>query len=406
MNPKPTLALKAICILAIFLGLSTSCISLPFLPGDTGASSANSSKDIAGTKPETGKKDLPLPSKAPASADEEAKELLASALEALDNNHLTEAIRAYISVMAVADASPSAATKSASEKALAELTKIGTRLSLEAGDAWMAADGKQLSESTRGIGREGVKQPSVALYENYGTGKAPIADAPIAFEFVKNSGTMNAFGTTDGFGRASTAILKLDSTGEAAIVRAIPVFKSRGFSFAFKSLAREFNYLPPSTLTLAVSLAKSELGVEHNSLAADIMAGSLKAAGLSVAPAIASLQQELFLSAYQGEQRAVRELLAQAQASYLLLVYIDLDSIRQVEYNGKLYNLYSALGKATLRLIRSDGSIVHTLVLENLKGDGGSRTDAVRRAYITAHEELSTRLKADIPKLRQALQKE
>jgi hypothetical protein len=215
---------------------------------------------------------------------------------------------------------------------------------------------------------------------------------------------MNAFANTDSFGRANANLLKLDSGADSAIIRATPVFKSRGFTYAFKSVFLDFSYLPPSNTLLAMSLSESELGVEANSLAADVLAPELKAVGLQVAPSSGGAQREAFMAAYQGDGAAVSSLLSSSGASYLLLVYIDVDSIRQIEYNGKLYNLFSAYGKAAMRLIASDGTIVHTIPIEGLKGDGGNKADSVKKAYAQAQEALLSRLREELPQLRKALQ--
>jgi hypothetical protein len=336
--------------------------------------------------------------------DEEALLFSGRAQEAQDNNHLTEAIKAYITVIAISEQAPS--LKKAAEaagKARTELTKIGTMLTMEPNEAWLDASGKQLGESTRNIGQAGCLQPSVYLYQNYGAGKAPIADAPISFEFIENNGTMNGFVSTDSFGRANTTLLKVQDPSKAATVRALPVFKSRGYAYSFKNVYRDFNYLPPVNTVLALSLSRSELGTVENPLSSDIMAPRLKSIGLQVMPASGSVQQASFLAALQGDPQAVAKLLAQAKASYLLLVFIDLDSVKQYEYQGKLYNMYSAYGKALLRLIRSDGTIVYSIPLERLKGDGGTKSKAVDAANAQANEELAKGLDANLEAARKAL---
>jgi hypothetical protein len=387
-------------MIVILITASLSCVSAK----SRGSQDDVNSNDVAQPSP------LPvLDAKASPQpgSDEEALLFMDRARDAMDNNHLTEAIKAYITVLAISEQN-SALKKAAeaSKQAQTELTKIGTRLSIEPNEAWLESTGKQLGESTRNIGQSASLQPAVYLYENFGSGKAPIADAPIAFEFVENSGTMNGFVNTDSFGRANTTILKLTDPSKPATIRAQPVFKSRGYSYSFKNVFRDFNYLPPANTVLALSLSRSELGTIENSLSSDIMAPELKSIGLQVVPAAGSLQKDAFLAAFQGDGQAVLKLLAQAKASYLLLVFIDLDSVKQYEYQGKLYNMYSAYGKALLRLIRSDGTIVYSIPIEKLKGDGGTKSKAVDAAIIQANDQLVKGLNANLSSVRGALIKD
>lgn len=346
----------------------------------------------------------PSPSASPSGSDEEAAAFMEKARQAADDNHLTEAIKAYVTVLAISEQDPGAKKAAeAAQSARTELGKIGASLSIDPNEAWLKPTGEQQSGSTRLVGQGASLQPAVYLYANYGSGKAPIADAPIAFEFVENSGTMNGFVSTDEFGRANTTVLKLDDPAKPATVRAQPVFKSRGFSYAFKNLFRDFNYLAPVNTVLALSLSRSELGAAENSLSSDIMAGDLKSIGLQVLPVSGGGQEEAFMAAFKGDKEAVSKLLEQAKASYLLLTYIDLDSVKQYEYQGKLYNIFSAYGKALLRLIRSDGTVVFSVPIEKLKGDGGSKAKAIEAANVQANDELQKGLNANLAAIKKAL---
>jgi hypothetical protein len=384
-------------IAAILIASFASCLS-----SKTGQAANDSSSHDARPSPSAGTQIPAQPG-----TEDEALLFLGKAREAEDNNHLTEAIKAYVTVLAIGEQNPSS-TKcaEAAQSALTELTKIGASVSIEPNEAWLESNGKQQSESTRAVGQGAVRQPAVYLYVNFGAGKSPIADAPIAFEFVENSGTMNGFVSTDEFGRANTTVLKIDDPAKPATVRAQPVFKSRGYSYAFKNAYRDFNYLAPINTVLALSLSRSELGVMENSLSSDIMAGDLKSIGLQVLPVSGGLQDEAFMSAFKGDADSVAKLLAQAKASYLLLTFIDLDSVKQYEYQGKLYDIYSAYGKALLRLIRSDGTIVYSIPIEKLKGDGGSKAKAVDAANIQANDELQKGLSANLPAIQKALIKD
>jgi hypothetical protein len=308
--------------------------------------------------------------------------------------------------MAVAEESPFSKNLEASQKAIAELTKIGSRLSLEPGEAWLQADGTQMAGSTRSVGKDQGLQPTVYLYENFGGAKSPVADAPLAFEFSANSGSLNAFVTTDAYGKANTAVAKIQDPSKAAVIRAYPLFKAKGKAYAFTSIAREFTYLPPSNGVLVFSLDESPQGALGNSLTPDILAPYLKDSGLEALPKAGVADRDAFLAAYRGDRNAIARLAQDAKSGYLMLVYVEVFDVQQYEYKGKKYELYSAYARANARLIRADGTVLHSIALEKVKGDGGSSSKAVTAAYQASHEELAARLKAEARDIKEALSRD
>jgi hypothetical protein len=353
----------------------------------------------------------PKPSPAPSpqaagnsEASAEAKGLLKLALDALDANHLAEAIKNYVAVLAIADSDASAEAEAV--KARAELTKIASRLSVEPQETWLGPDGSQIGSTTRGIGKPGALQPSVYLYENYGAGKAPVPDAPLVFEFSANSGALTAFVTTDSFGMANTNVTKVQDAAKPAIIRVYPLFKSRGFSYAFSGVSREFAYLPPVNSVIVASLSESKAGMLANSLTTDLIAPGLKEAGLEVLPFAGSAARNDFLAALGGGAEAVARLNGSTRAGYLLLVYVEVHNVVQQEYKGKKYNLFQAQARGSARLLRSDGTILHSIALESLRGDGGDEVRAVDACYRAADQALVDALKKDAPAIRQALSKD
>src|SRR5512138_3535513 len=111
--------------MALVLCALSSCVSVP----ETGGR--------VSTQPEASRTPSASPDSSPSAAGKDARLFLEKAQEALDNNHLTEAIKAYVSIMAIADQDPGPETEAAAEAALTELTRIGTRLSIEPNEAWL-----------------------------------------------------------------------------------------------------------------------------------------------------------------------------------------------------------------------------------------------------------------------------
>jgi hypothetical protein len=345
---------------------------------------------------------------APASASpaSEMAAYLAKAQDAADSNHLTEAIRSYVAVMAMAQESPSAEADAKSEAAAAELARIGTRLSLEPASEWVDAKGTQQAGSSRSLGKEGGLSPAVYLFENFGTGKSPVADAPIYFQFAKNSGSLISFATTDAYGKANTTVAKLDEPGAEALIRAYPVFKSRGMSYAFSSVFRDFAYLPPANVVKVLALEASELGTSDNPRSVDTVATALKRAGLQAQSINAKLDPDKFRLAYAGDTKALASLGIGASAPYATFVLVDVAAARQMELNGKKYNIFTAAATANVRLVRSDGSVVYAFAIDSIKGQGSSKEAAVADAYKRTGEALGPELQRRQAEIQDSLTKE
>ncbi|MGA2544915.1 MAG: hypothetical protein ABSF43_00025 [Rectinemataceae bacterium] len=350
---------------------------------------------------------------APAAADsgspsslEEMKSYLAKAQDAADSNHLSEAIRSYVTVLVLADESPSPEAKANADRASAELSRIGTRLTLEPSGEWVDPKGAQIAGTSRGLGKEGGLSPAVYLFENFGSGKSPVADAPIFFQFVKNSGSLVAFVTTDAYGKANTTVAKLDEPGSDVVIRAFPVFKARGKSYAFQSVFRDFAYLPPVNVVKVLALESSELGVSDSPRTVDPAAAALKQAGLQVLPFNAKLIPDDFRAAYGGNVKALAALGVDAASPYAAFVLVDVAAARQLELNGKTYNIFTAVAVLNFRLVRSDGSIVFSLSSDGIKGQGNAKEAAVSDAYKRAGESIARALQNKLDDLRAALTKE
>lgn len=358
---------------------------------------------LAAKEPADGAQATALPA-VPAAAPAELTEmdsLLSKASDAADSNHLSEAIRAYVSVIAIYEGSPSPDAKAKAEKAAAELARIGGRLTLEPSGEWMDTKGAQVASSTRGAGKEGSLNPSVYLFESFGAGKSPVPDASIYFDFAKNSGSLVQLVTTDAYGKANTTIAKIAEPGKEAVVRAYPLFRARGKAYAFKSVFRDFVYLPPANVARVMALETSELGQSDNPQVVDATIAVLKPAGLQLAPFNGKLAPEAFRQAFGGDTKALASL--GAEAPYTAFILVETADLRQMELNGKKYNIYTAMAKATFRLVRADGTVVFGLPLDAIKGQGGTREAAVADGYKRAREALVPAIQDSLPKIKEAL---
>jgi hypothetical protein len=331
---------------------------------------------------------------------------LAKAQEAADSNHLSEAIRSYVTVLALAEESPSTEAKAKADAAAAQLVRIGTRLTLEPAGEWVDAKGNQVAGSSRSLGKEGSLSPAIYLFESFGSGKSPVADAPVFFQFVKNSGSLVSFVTTDAYGKANTTVSKLAEPGKDAVVRAFPVFKARGKAYAFQTVFRDFAYLPPANVVKVLALESSELGVSDNPRTVDAVAAVLKQTGFQIVPYNAKLAADDFRKAYAGQAKALASLGIDANSPYATLVLVEVAPARQMTLNGKTYNIFTAAATLNFRLVRADGSIVYTLPFDGIKGQGGTKEAAVADAFKRAGDALGPELQKRLPNIQDSLSRE
>jgi len=339
-----------------------------------------------------------------ATADMDA--LFQRASDAADSNHLAEAIRSYVAVLAIYDAHPGAEEKARADRAAAELARIGGRLSLEPGSEWVDSSGTQTAASTRGVGKAEGRSPSVYLFENFGTGKSPVADAPIYFQFVKNSGSLVSLVSTDAFGKANTTLASLGAAGAEAVVRAYPLFTARGKTFAFTGVFRDFSYLPPANVARVFALASSELGSSDNPQILDASVAALKPVGLQLVPVNGMLEADSFRRAFGGDMTALASLGIGKEAPYAAFILVEVEPVRQMELGGVKYNIFTAVADITFRLVRADGSVVMALPLNPVKGQGGTREAAVADAYRRAADALVPALDAKVDTLKETLAKD
>ena len=273
----------------------------------------------------------------------ECDALFLKAQEALDLGHFSEAIHSYVSVLAIARGREDGALDEAAAQAESRLSAIGASLSIEATPEWLDARGNQLSGDSARPSSPGSPSPAVYLSINYGSAKAPVADAPIRFAFTSNGGSLLPLASTDAYGRANTSVASIDRGEERRPSYAlIPNISSRGYTFAFPSVFRDFIYLPSaSTAALALLVDCEEAGLPlSNRESLDLLSSALAPLGLDFLPLDEESFNEPIRRALAGDSRSAGELCALASpgsrpAAYLFVLGLSLSKASQLEYGGK-----------------------------------------------------------------------
>jgi len=315
---------------------------------------------------------------------------MSKALEAIESRHLSEAIRSYVAVLAIAEAFPSLGSKS--DEARSALARIGTRLTLEPSSDWTDAKGTQIAGSTRALARGDGLAPAVFLFESFGELKSPVADASITFRFVRNSGSLVASAATDAYGKANSSVASLHEPGEEAVIRAYPEFAALGRSYAFTEVFRDFAYLPSVNAARIAALERSEFGPSDDPKSIAAVTGALEPLGIELSPQNGKLSEALFLEAFGGKSSALLSLGLSDSLPYAAFAFVEVAASRQMEYDGKKYGIYTASAEISFRIVRSDGTVLLSLKPESAMGQGGSREAAVADAYKRSSEALSAAL--------------
>lgn len=379
----------AACLAAAAIA-AASCVSSPQGSGADGAAPASQSAPAQPSAAVASK-----PASAPAttigaasgaSADAEIDALVAKARASIDSNHLAEGVQFYISALAKAT---KAGKRSRADEITGTLNAIGTRLTVEPHESWLSPDGKQKTGDSRTAARGQGLMPAVYLYESYGFAKSAVPDAFIRFEFTLNEGNLNASVATDSKGMANTSITSIAAPGKDAVVRAYPVFSSEGFSYAFKTVFRDFSFVAPPNLALVAALEKTPAGSSANPRVLDTVASALKPLGVEVAPFNGTLMPASFDAAFAGDSASLSSLAGSVKAGYFALVLVDVGKPSRMEYQGKVYNIYVTSAKATLRVVRADGTVVFAEVKDGVRGQGGTEQAAIDDCLVKVRDELT-----------------
>jgi hypothetical protein len=396
----------AVLPLTLICMFTVSCISLP-VPTSPG-NQLSSSIDVAASQPSqrstpdsspaqhgtsgtvptvlTSQPESTTPAKAGTIEDEIAT-LIARAAESIDANRLAEGIKYYVAALGRASR---AGLKHKVDEIVGIINTAGTKLTIEPHESWIATDGTQVPGDTRTASRGEGLMPTVFLHASYGYAKSVVPDAMIRFEFLSNNGTITGTVTTDSRGMANATISSIASPAREAIIRAYPLFTADGFTYAFKTIFRDFTYLPLPNQTLVVALEKTSAGYSANPRVLDTVAGSLKKIGSEVIPFNGSIAPERFMSALGGDRTALAAFSGNTNwLGYYTLVYVEIPTPEQMVVQGRVYNIFITNAKVTIRTVQANGSVIFTEVMDGIRGQGGSVQAAIEDSLAKTHVELA-----------------
>jgi hypothetical protein len=378
-----------LCILILSI-VASSCVSTPedqeTGPSDTGPTIQTplETAPVESTpSPTTGQ------GTADSSPNTEIEALVSKAKESIEANRLSEGLQFYISALGRAS---KAGMKARTDELIGILNAAGTRLTIEPHESWIAEDGSQRAGNVRSAARGEGLMPTVYLYESYGFGKSVVQDAMIRFEFVNNDGKLNATVRTDAKGMANTTITAVASPGKDATIRAYPVFSSEGYTYALKTVFRDFSYLAPPNIALVMALERTPAGFNENPRVLDAISSALKPLGVQTISYNGVMAPERFMAAFSGDSKELASFAGSVSTGYFALLFVEVGTPAQMQLQGKLYNIFTATSKATLRIVRADGTIVFAEARDGIRGQGGSDQAAVDDSLVKIRSEMTSLL--------------
>jgi hypothetical protein len=335
------------------------------------------------------------------------KEYLENGLHKLDQGAIAEGIAQLVAVLAehAGAAQKDAAAEDLKRRAETELAKIRAGLALETGTEWLDANKNQLTASSVNVGGDKTLNPSVILTLNYGgAGKAVVTGAPILFEFVKGGGVLTAFVNTNDYGQANCNLASLDSPNSENIIRAALAYKTKGFTYAFEGVTKDFVYAPPARKATILVMERAGSKAAEDPVILDAVFNKLKGVTFDFSQYNGKLLGEEFLTVFGGDPKAIRKMGLEKEVSYLVMVLNDGYNVSQVELQGKKYNIWKSQTTATTRVIRvADGKILYSGTVQAVPGQGGSVEKAVLDGFRSAAASMADKIGQDLAEIERVL---
>jgi hypothetical protein len=340
-----------------------------------------------------------------AQAAQRMKQYLENGLDKLDRGAISEGIAQLVAVLAEGASSREAAAEELLRRAETELAKIKAGLAMEPGTEWLDANKNQRTASSVSVGGQSSLNPSVILTLNYGgAGKALVTAAPVQFEFVRGGGVLAAFVNTNDYGQANCNLTSLEDPETESVIRASLVYRTRGFTYAFEGVSREFVYSPPARKAAILVLERVGTRPAADPVILDSVFNKLKEVRFDFSQYNGQLLGEEFLTVFGGDPQAIRRLALEKEVSYLVMVLNDGYGVSQVELAGKKYNIWKSQTTATTRLIRvADGKVMYSGTVQAVAGQGGSAEKASLDGLSNAASAMADKISQDLQEIQRVL---
>lgn len=388
------------------LALAGALIGCSSAPAQAPGASAKGDREAARPIPPSSQETKQDPAQDMKATLERMQEYLRNGKSRQDQGNLVEGIRQFVEILAERRKlqNPSKEVLDVARDAETELTKIGSALVLDSGVEWVDENKNQVSASVIDVGTGKALQPSVIVTWDMGRGRTLVAAMPVVFEFVKGSGVLTGFVTTNEYGQANCSLARLDSATQEHIIRASISFTAGGFTWRFQGVEKDFVYVPPTRKATILVLERSSLGLSQPPVILDTVYNKLKGVAFDFSQYDCVLLGDSFSKVFGGDPQAIQALGVKKDVSYLVSVLNDCTMVSQVVIDGKKYNLFKSSVTATTRVLRVlDGKILYSGVVQGVAGQGGTEEKAVADGFKKAAEEMAKKLDKDLGEISKAL---
>ncbi len=308
----------------------------------------------------------------PDPVSEDPQIYLVQADAAIKEGRVAEAARLWVRCLRLSAGKPQHAELE--EIARSSLTLLSSKLTLSPGASWLNSDGTQKTSSSQALS-SGFQPVRVQLLQNSGTGKQIVQDMPVSFDMLSGSARLNSPVLTNDSGEAESPVLGLSAPNGTAMVKAFIRISDEGFSYVLENVSMNFTYVQPGNgVALAVFVKTGTNLTRDVSLEAQL-APSLRSLGLSLVPVSISGNLDTW---YNGDSEVLSNLAERRALGKLVIVSFELEEPRQMEVNGRTFNIFTVSGSTHIRILStSDGTLVYSWKSPSVRGQGGNAQTAV-----------------------------
>ncbi|MFP4432144.1 MAG: hypothetical protein ACLFPV_12910 [Spirochaetaceae bacterium] len=298
-----------------------------------------------------------------------AERLLSEAEQALEYGRHVEAIELLIR-----------GHRLGSAEARARLQELEAAMSLQPADPWIDAGGHQIQgrllDFETGVGLD----PAVLATINLGSGRAAVADMPIAFEAVSGSAALVSPVSTSEYGLANSRVLSVADPYQPLVVRARVEFTIDGRPHILENLSRDYTYRPLGRRASLLFLLVDGNEVRYTDRNIDRLASALSTEGLQfVSPAQRPDPGALLGARSPGDSNGGAG--AGPAENVTVLVVAEVLTAEQVTLGDRVFDIWQAHVALSYRVLRTeDRRLLRQLAGPREQGQGSSRSGAVADA--------------------------
>ncbi|MFP4364334.1 MAG: hypothetical protein ACLFR1_10760, partial [Spirochaetia bacterium] len=215
---------------------------------------------------------------------------------------------------------------------------------------------------------------------------------PVRFQFLQGSGILTGHAESDEYGRAGTNVVSFDNPNQEQVILAQPVFQIGNQRFQVETASLEFRYTPPDRTTRIIAWVDLEGDTRSADMLQSFAAQALEGLGVDSI----STGGPSGIAQTMSHQELLDELDQGIDERYVFIIKMQIQSLQQLEYEGRSFNIYQSTAVCHIHLIDMlSGETLYTSVTNSVRGQGGSRELALNNSIELAANLLQEHLIID-----------